>query len=139
MPRIMNLLTAVLWITTGLPLFIGMGGLYALDLGDYFGGTIAILVCLVMFASIGWILRVIYVNWFNTRNRYEDRLDFAESILLAFTCLGVIVSIPAFLAGIFSPPNNQYSTLIQIVSVPFLLVSLYLAWGYFVPRTKKLR
>ena len=139
MPRIMNLLTATLWITTGLPLFIGMGGLTALDMGDYFGGTVAILVCLVMFATIGWILRVIYTNWFNTRRQYQDRLDFAESILLAFTYLGVIVSVPAFIAGFFSSPNNQYSTLIQITSIPFLLVSLYLAWGYFVPRTKKLK
>lgn len=139
MTRIMNAITAFLWLSLALPLFIGFGSLHALDVGDYFGGVVALLFSFWLFASLGIGLRLIYVSWYNTRNHWQNRIDFAESILLGFVYLGVFVSVPGLMMGVFSFPTNQLSLTAQAMSVPFLIIACYLLWGYFVPRSQWLK
>ncbi len=139
MTQIMKQITAFLWLLFGLPLFIGLGGVHALDMGDYAGAIWAFANSLAMSVIIFGLLRLIYVEFYNHKIQWQNRIDFAHTILLGFVYAGTIYSVCSMLLRMVSPPANLFIGTMQIVSVPIGLGSIYLLWGYLVPKTKKLR
>lgn len=139
MTKIMNTILAFLYMSLVLPLFIGFGGLHALDLGDYTGGVVGLTVSTLMFIIVGEFIRLIYIFFKDVKRKWSDRVEFSESFMLAFTLAGAIASIVNLLYGIYTifEPTSIYLRSLQLISLPVSIATLYLLYGYFVPRVKK--
>lgn len=139
MPKKMKLITALLWLTLTIPVLIGLGGVYALDHKDIVGGIVALVCSAAMTTIIVCYLWTIYLFYRSPYYPENVQEDFLETFLIGFLYCGVIVSIASMLFGVFAPSNDPLVAVSQIVSVPMLLASLYLLWGYLIPRSKNLR
>ena len=135
--KVINSLTAGIFISFTLPALISLGGIHALDMGDYLGAIVALIVSGIMSVYLALALLLIFTGWYSNKNHWQNKVNFAESLLLAIVYACTIITIPTFFVGILTPPDSPNHFAIWVMSIPTLLIALYLIWGYFVPKTGK--
>ncbi len=131
MTRVMNQITATLCLSLCLPLFISLGGIHALDLGDYWGFVVAIVTSTFMSLILGILLRGIYVNWYDQKkNTRKVRNKFAEDVILCFFIIAATIAMPAGIYIAFRPQNY----IIDTIGILCLLSAMYLYLTYTVAK-----